>query len=251
MTRRLALLHGFSGNPESWEAVRSALGPNSEIVAPILLGHGSSLDDAGVRGFEGEVDRIAALLAGQGGSFHLAGYSLGGRVSLGLLARHPELFVSATLIGAHPGLESEEDRAARRRIDEHLCQILDRLGIDVFVAKWESIPLFASQKRLSPEVLDRQRRARTRHDPNGLARSLRLMGLGAMPSYWESLSSIRVPTILVAGSLDEKFSSIARRMAERLPNTAVEIVPNVGHNVVLEAPGVVARILGGQLAGPS
>jgi 2-succinyl-6-hydroxy-2,4-cyclohexadiene-1-carboxylate synthase len=251
MTRRLALLHGFSGNPESWEAVRSELGPKPYVVAPILVGHGSSPHDASVQGFEGEVDRIAALLAGEGGTFHLAGYSLGGRVALGLLARHPELFMSATLIGAHPGLESEEDRADRRRADEHLCQILDRLGIDVFVAKWESIPLFASQKRLSPEVLDRQRRARTLHDPNGLARSLRLTGLGAMPSYWESLSSIRVPTILVSGSLDEKFSNIAHRMAERLPRAAVEIVPNVGHNVVLEAPSVVARILEKQLEGPS
>ena len=197
--------------------------------------------------FESEVDRLADELSANAPAYHLAGYSLGGRVALGLVVRHPHLFRSATLIGAHAGLESESERAERRRTDEQLGQILERLGIAVFVSEWESIPLFASQKTLPPDVLEKQRRSRLLHDPNELARSLRVTGLGVMPSYWEALPSIRVPTTFVAGSLDEKFMKLAERMSALVPDATLEIVPGAGHNVVLEKPEALAVILSKRL----
>lgn len=240
----VALLHGFSGSPESWEGVAATLPPATRVVAPSLIGHGTREDET-VTGFEAEVDRIAHLLrAGDSdSSFHVVGYSLGARIALGLLVRHPGPFARATLIGGQPGLELEEERRERRRSDEHLCQILEELGIETFVKKWESIPLFASQATLPASTLAAQRAARLRRDPNALARSLRSTGLGVMPSYWEALRSIPVPVRLVVGALDEKFTAIARRMAALLPNADLEIVPNVGHNVVLEAPGAVTKML--------
>jgi pimeloyl-ACP methyl ester carboxylesterase len=57
------------------------------------------------------------------------------------------------------------------------------------------------------------------------------------------LRGIDIPTLLVAGSNDEKFSEIARKMAARMPRARLEIVPEVGHNVVLERPGAVRALL--------
>jgi 2-succinyl-6-hydroxy-2,4-cyclohexadiene-1-carboxylate synthase len=243
----VVLLHGFSGSPESWDGVAGALPSSTKVFAPALLGHGSPLDgaDEAVTGFQAEVDRIAELLRGREGDtrFHLVGYSLGARIALGLLVRHQPLFTSALLIGGQPGLQLEQERAGRRLADQHLCQILEELGIETFVRKWESIPLFASQKSLPEGVLASQRAARLCHDPRALARSLRSTGLGVMPSYWDALRSIRVPVRLVAGALDEKFTAIARRMAGSLPNAEVKIVPNVGHNVLLEAPDAVIQMI--------
>jgi 2-succinyl-6-hydroxy-2,4-cyclohexadiene-1-carboxylate synthase len=250
MTAPLALLHGFSGDPSYWATVLALLGPQADAVVPALVGHGNPQYDSSVAGFEDEVDRIAALLRVRGTPFHIAGYSLGGRIALGLLVRHPELFASATLISAQPGLKLEEDRRDRRLLDEQLCEILERLGIEAFVAKWENIPLFASQKSLPADLLDGQRRTRLLRDPNDLARSLRLTGLGAMPSYWKSLSSLRVPTTLVVGALDEKFTAMAVQIANCLPNAVVEVIPNVGHNVVLEDPRALTDILRKQLGLP-
>jgi len=243
MTLPLVLLHGFSAGPESWDRVRALIGGRSEVIAPALVGHGAPEDDAAVTSFESEVERVAGLIARHGAGFHVVGYSLGGRIALGLLVRHPGLFASATLIGAQPGLQSEDERRDRRLADEHLCQILEKLGTEVFVRKWESIPLFASQERLPVELLAAQRAMRLARDPSGLARSLRTTGLGAMPSYWDALPSVRVPTTLIAGSLDQKFSAIATRMAERIPSSTLEIVPGAGHNVVLEDPAAIARHL--------
>lgn len=247
MTASVAFLHGFSGEPSSADAVVAALRPAPEVVAPALLGHGAT-DDRDVTTFEGEVDRIASLLAGIRPAPHLVGYSLGGRVAVGLLARHPGLVSGATLIGAQAGLRTDAERAERRHADEHLCQILERLGIDVFVAKWESIPLFASQRALPEPILARQRASRLRRDPRELARSLRVTGLGAMPCYWDVLDRIQVPVTLMTGALDEKFTEIAKDMAREMPRARTDVVPGVGHNVMLEAPDRVARAIERALA---
>ena len=63
MTLPVALLHGFTGSPDSFRAITPALVPRPPfVVAPALVGHGPANADAHVTGFEDEVDRVAALL---------------------------------------------------------------------------------------------------------------------------------------------------------------------------------------------
>ena len=61
--------------------------------------------------------------------------------------------------------------------------------------------------------------------------------------YWDALEQIRSPIMLVAGANDEKFTTIAWEMAARIPGAEVEIVPEAGHNVVLERPDTVRALL--------
>lgn len=240
MAAGLLVLHGFTGSPASWDPALTALRGRTRVLAPPLVGHGAAAN-VNVAEFEAEVARIAALAGGA--RWHLAGYSLGGRIAIGLLCAHPELFSSATLIGAQPGLESESDRAERRTADERWCAILRDRGIGEFATRWEEQPLFASQAALSAEMRQAQRSERLAHTAEGLVRSLETTGLGRMPSYWDKLPTILVPVTLVVGSTDEKFLSIARSMARSIPHARLEIVPGVGHNVLLEEPRVIGRIL--------
>ncbi len=120
------------------------------------------------------------------------------------------------LESASPGLEREEERAARRAADARLVARLEAEGIEAFVAHWERLPLFASQRSLSASILDAQRRRRLRNDPGSLAASLRGLGTGALPSFWKDLPSLRIPTLVLAGEL--------------------KVVPGAGHNVHLERP---------------
>lgn len=242
MTLPLALLHGFTGSPTSFDEVRSRLGRDVTVAAPRLVGHGDPAD-ASVHDFTAEVDRIAASLRRAGPSWYILGYSLGGRIALGLLVRHPTLFAGATLIGAQPGLESDDACASRRADDERLASLLETDGTDAFIAKWEALPLFATQTSLDGAVLERQRAERRTHAPRELARSLRTTGLGVMPSYWNSLGAIATPVRLAAGTLDHKFATIAREMARGMPRATVELVESAGHNVVLERPAAVVEIL--------
>lgn len=235
----IALLHGFTGSPRSWDRVATELFATTAVFAPPLSGHGHPVGE--LTGFEDEVDRIANELAARAPLWCIAGYSLGGRLALGLLVRHPELLKSVVLIGAQPGLESDVERAERSKADLDLCRILTEHGIAAFVDRWEAVPLFASQATLPTSVLAAQRAARLRQDPLELSRSLRTTGLSVMPSYWGDLPKVRAPVHLVVGEQDTKFRAIASRMQGLIPHATLTVVPGVGHNVVLEAPDVVTR----------
>jgi 2-succinyl-6-hydroxy-2,4-cyclohexadiene-1-carboxylate synthase len=235
------LLHGFTGSPNAFRAVASELvAAKIQVEAPALLGHGAE-DDAGIDGFEAEVDRIAGRIRALGVAAHLVGYSLGGRIAIGLLVRHPRLFTGATLVSAQPGLSTARDRIEREVADARWCELLEQQGLAAFVDAWEKLPLFATQASLPREALDSQRRERLSHDPAGLVRSLRMCGLGKMPSYWTALSGVQVPTTLLVGEHDPKFSAINLRMQELLPKSVVSRVPGAGHNVLLERPGAICE----------
>jgi 2-succinyl-6-hydroxy-2,4-cyclohexadiene-1-carboxylate synthase len=239
------LLHGFTGSPRSWQRVARLLPRDAVMFRPALLGHdGPGPSSVGPGGFAAEIERLALLIRSAGlETAHLAGYSLGGRLALGLLLAHPELFSSATLIGAHPGLESPAERAERARSDARWRQLLEDDGIETFVDAWERQPLFASQQALPGDLLAEQRRERLAHDPRGLARALALLGLSQMPAYGSELARIRVPVELVTGALDARFTDLAAGMRRQLGDARASVVPGTGHNVVLERPAVVADAL--------
>jgi 2-succinyl-6-hydroxy-2,4-cyclohexadiene-1-carboxylate synthase len=282
MSRPLVLVHGFTGSPESWAGVRRRLGsdersgdpslddpgftdpsldgpaltdpspddpgsphpPSGGTFAPALLGHDGTGGPPGIGTFEAEVDRLAAAIRQHGiRTAHLAGYSMGGRVSLGLLVRHPDLFASATLIATSPGLRTPGEREARAARDEGWARLLETGGLDTFVAAWEALPLFATQDRLPPAAAAEQRRIRRSHDPHGLARSLRVLGLARMPDYRPRLADMELPVRLVVGQRDARFEALGREMAQRLPRGTLTRVPDAGHNVVLECPAETVALI--------
>lgn len=244
MTRSLVLLHGFTGSPRSWARVARLLPGHAVVFMPALLGHDGPPLGESPGGFIAEIERMALLIRAAGlQPAHIGGYSLGGRLALGLIVAHPELFSGATLIGAHPGLESGSERSERERSDARWRKLLECDGIEAFVDAWEQQPLFASQRALPAELLAEQRRERLGHDARGLSRALSSLGLSGMPAFGGELGRIRTHVQLVTGALDARFTGLAEGMRARLPDARSIVVPDAGHNVVLERPALVAEAL--------
>lgn len=235
MTR--VYLHGFLGAPAAWREVSARLGEPSP-VAPWVPGHGPSPSTP--RGaFTDVVDALAASVLTPD-PVTLVGYSLGARLALSIAMRHPSRVARLVLVGVAYGLDEARDREARARSDEALAVSLERDGVARFVDAWESIPLFASQRSLPNDRLAAQRAWRTDHTARGLAWSLRALGLGRQPPYRAAFSKSTMPVSLITGSLDDKFTAIAREMVRMRTNVRHTVVDGVGHNVVLEAPEAVA-----------
>ncbi len=235
------LLHGFMGSPRSWEQVVSAADLPDDSKAPFLMGHGIGWKDNRVASFEEEVGRLLAMATTMARPRYLCGYSMGARVALGMLTKGSELFDGAILIGVHPGLDDPQARVERRATDAERARVLRSDGLAAFVDAWEDRPLFASQRGLPAETLEVQRQTRLGHDAEGLAACLEVLGLPQMPDYVAALSSLDIPITLMAGRRDTKFATIVRNLSsETHPD---HIVDGVGHNVVLEAPEVVAMAL--------
>jgi 2-succinyl-6-hydroxy-2,4-cyclohexadiene-1-carboxylate synthase len=238
MTLPLVLLHGFTGSAESWNEVLGRL-PTREALCPPLLGHGAPAPE--VRTFDDEVDRLVALFGSK--PVHLCGYSLGARLALGVLARHPERVAEATLVGVHPGLATDAERDERRKADTRFIELLETCGIEAFVDAWGAQPLFATQRSLPEGFQRRRKKQRLAHDPKGLARSLRVTGLAEMPNFRGRCREIHVPVTLLTGELDTKFSALAEELSTLFPDARSSIVPRAGHDLLLERPDLMARLL--------
>lgn len=238
------LLHGFTGSPESWDEVVRA-SPSWHFVTPALLGHGAS--GGAARTWDDEIERLAALARRERVSL-LVGYSLGGRIALGLLAAHPELFARAIVVSASPGLPGNdgEARDVRRTADEAQARALVAHGVRAFVDAWEDQPLFASQRELPADVRARRRDVRLAHSAEGLASSLRTLGLAAMPDLAPRLREVPTPTTLVAGENDPRFVEHAARLAAAMPHACHVVVEGAGHDVVLERPAAIAALMDGE-----
>jgi 2-succinyl-6-hydroxy-2,4-cyclohexadiene-1-carboxylate synthase len=235
----VVLLHGFTQNSLCWDGFAGALDTEGRrLVAVDLPGHGrSSALRAGL--FD-----AAQMVADTCGPADYVGYSLGGRILLHLAVSRPEIVRRAVLIGATAGIDTEEERYARVRADEILARQLDDDGDDKtalsdFLRRWLAGPLFA---QLSEEAACFTQRLR--NDAAGLASSLRLCGTGVQEPLWSRLHEIAVPVLVLAGENDERFSTLARRIAASIGQDAtVAVVPGAGHACHLEKPADTAEII--------
>ena len=235
----ILLLHGFSGDKSTRQALRSALEAEYTVIAIDIIGHGASAKPSQVAAYR--MENVAADIVGlldelALGPSHLLGYSLGGRLALYLALYYADRFSSLILESASPGLAGTEERAERRRRDNVLAQRIEDEGIEWFVKYWEDLTLWQSQRNLPTEILRSQRQQRLLNDPRGLANSLRGMGTGAQPNLWPQLPNLKLPTQLIVGELDRKFRIINEAMAVQIPNAQLSLVPAAGHNTHLESP---------------
>lgn len=236
VTPTILFLHGFTNSGASWAPVIAGLGERYRPIAPDIRGHASAaeLQPVTLDAVIADIDALAPQ------RFALCGYSQGGRIALHVALAMPARISQLVLIGASPGLADPAERAARRRSDERLAEEIEQLTIEEFAERWARIPVLAD----TPPAIAAQAHAdRLLSSTVGLARALRGLGTGALPSLWERLGELRMSVTLVAGERDRRFSETAQEMAALIPRVTVTIVPGAGHAVHLEQPDAVASIL--------
>ncbi len=199
----LVFLHGFLGTAMDWEAVCSYL-PNCECIGFDLPGHGQS---PFMEEFMIPIER-----------FHLIGYSMGGRIAMGYAEKHPEQVATLTVISAHPGLKSGEEREKRLEHDREWAKLLFELPIDDFLKRWYDQSIFNAFR---PDFSMRKQQ-----NIDGLAAALIHFSLGRQLYY-------EIDRCLV-GEKDEKFRALYKNPI---------LIPNAGHMVHLENPQFVAQLI--------
>ncbi len=239
-THTLVLLHGFTGSAESWDSqLDTFVDMDLQVIALDMLGHGQSSASADPERYSIEhcrADILAALqsLGVAPQQAILLGYSMGGRVAL--YTALSSSFLALILESASPGLLDPGERIQRQQSDNALADRIEREGIPAFIDYWQDIPLFASQQNMPSDRRTTQRAQRLNNTTLGLANSLRGLGTGVQPALHSHLRELSLPVLLIAGALDSKFCTIARQMADQIPNAQLAIVPNAGHTVHLEQP---------------
>jgi 2-succinyl-6-hydroxy-2,4-cyclohexadiene-1-carboxylate synthase len=242
----LVLLHGFTGSTATWAPHIPVFARDFQTVAIDFLGHGASAvpaDPARYR-LEHTVADLAALLDELGITRAVwLGYSMGGRVALGVAAAQPAMVEALVLESAGPGIADPAERAARAEADEQLAEVIEREGTEAFVDRWERLPLFASHARLPASTRAALRGQRLANIPVGLANSLRGLGQGAQPPLHDRLAGVEVPTLFVVGEEDTKYRRFADESAATMPRAQIAVVAGSGHAPHLEQPEVFRRVV--------
>jgi 2-succinyl-6-hydroxy-2,4-cyclohexadiene-1-carboxylate synthase len=242
----IVFIHGFTGSTSTWNEITKRFEGEFRTITVDLTGHGKTTvpEDVTRYSMGQQVEDLKALfdlLALK--QFVLVGYSMGGRVALAYTVHYPERVSSLILESSSPGLKTEGERVARRLADEKLAGRLIAEGLQAFIDFWENIPLFASQKLMPEERRQAIRKERLSQSEIGLASSLRGIGTGSQPSYWEHLNAINLPVLLITGDLDTKYVNISREMQNHLPTVRHETIAHTGHAIHVEKPDAFATMI--------
>lgn len=242
----IVLLHGFTGSKESWLELREELRKTRRVLSLDLPGHGATQISGDASRFSMESTArsvIEALEALDITRFALVGYSMGGRLALYLALEYGTRVERLALESASAGIADPDERRRRKQADEELAKFLESAPIDAFVKRWESMPLFDSQRELGAGVRESLRRARLSCTPAGLAASLRGIGTGNQPWLGARLGELALPVLIVVGALDSKFMKIGAHLARGIRRASLSVVSGAGHTPHLERPAEFNRAL--------
>jgi 2-succinyl-6-hydroxy-2,4-cyclohexadiene-1-carboxylate synthase len=71
-----------------------------------------------------------------------------------------------------------------------------------------------------------------------ISRSFLEWSLGVQEDLWQRLSEIQVPVLWLTGEHDEKFSAIAQRACELIPDASHRLIQAAGHRLPWQQPQV-------------
>ena len=211
------LTHGFGLTARMWAGQVEALAPANRLILWDLRGHGrsDSPEDPGLYDPEACVADMAALLDAEGVERAvIGGLSLGGYLSLAFHLRHPERVRALMLFDCGPGFRRDEPRQAW---NERARQRSGRIA--------------AGDGRALAELEPGGHR-----DLDGVARAARYMMHHRDGSVMESLASVRVPALVLAGERDTPFLPGIDYMARKIPNAERVVLPEAGHTANLDNP---------------
>ena len=192
----LLLLHGYFGQGRQWEPFLEAFSAHYTVIAPDLLGHGTS----SITGEQFEVAASAEALwqlldALALGQIRAVGYSAGGMTLLQMAAQRPTAIEAMILAASAHVLEAAPPRPA-----------------------WEAMP-----PPFQADML--------RNHPRGVPQIKKLIGMALIETLEDQdLAPVKTKALLLAGDRDEVFPvPSVLQTYQALPNAQLWIVPNLGH----------------------
>ena len=221
-------VHGFGGSGQDFSLLQH---PKLHLKCVDLPGHGDSPLWANPD-VHSLVDWMAEWLPADA---ILLGYSLGGRLALQAALRAQLSLRGLILVGASPGIRDQNERVARKLWDVSKARALHEKQGE-FWSEWEQMPLLQSQAQIQRDHLEQMRVRRRATPVAGPALLMERFGSGSMPSVWDCLGELSIPTLLLVGELDPKYRAVAQEMSTLLPSSSVIEVPDAGHCAHLERP---------------
>jgi pimeloyl-ACP methyl ester carboxylesterase len=202
-----------------------------------LRGHGKSakinrctLDDL--------VSDVDALLQHEGvGKSHIVGFSLGGLIAQKYAIGRPARLDRLVLISSVAERTPEERARVSKRADQ-----IDREGIASVVGQAQERWFTPGFLARNPDVVQTRLRQLAANDHRSYAAGYRVFAEADAGLEYER---IQAPTLIMTGEFDSGSSPrMAHVLHDRIAGSELEILPELRHSVLLEAPDLIGdRVL--------
>ena len=245
----LCLINGYRLSGFAWPgAFVSGLATRCTVILPDNRGTGRSEKPADGYGLANLANDVVALLDDLGiARVHLLGYSMGGaiaqEVAIRQLNRIDKLILFATFCGGIWSTPASYSVFSR---------LLPREGQTPEEAARLAWPVTYSPEYLAANAaaVERQMRRELAYPTPGFVAKRQMEAILNFDCYWE-LPRIRAATLVASGGDDilvkPRNASI---LASRIPNARLELLADLGHRAIWEAPEEIADFVGDFITGP-
>jgi pimeloyl-ACP methyl ester carboxylesterase len=228
----LVLLHGIGGNASQWQQQLAGLADSFDLIAWDAPGYGGSDDPGADWSLADYADCLAGLLdALDLDQVHLLGQSWGGVLAQEMHRRHAArlrtLILADTLpAGAQPAEERRASLEGRLRALETMTPAeMARTRTPALVGRDPTPEALAEIEQMMAEIR-----------PSGYRRAAIVL---AEADTRDTLPTIRIPTLVIAGELDRIVPMpLAEQLRDNIPNAAWVVIPDAGHLGGQERPDV-------------
>lgn len=238
-------LHGFPFHRDLWDAELAALPHGWRGLAPDLRGFGASRDHGhGPLSMEQHADDMIALLDQlQVDRAVVCGLSMGGYVSLALLARARERVRALVLCNTRAEPDGPEARQGRLETAERARREGGEAVVDGLLPKL----LAESTAREHPAVVERLRAIMDATPGETIARAS--LGMAERQDARPLLAGLDIPTLVIGGEHDQLMPpAVLEGLAGAIPGARLAMLPGAGHVSNLDNPAAFRAALHGFLA---
>jgi glycerol-3-phosphate dehydrogenase len=253
--RNVVLVHGLGGSHVNWIGVAPALSRRARVLAPDLVGFGRTPPagrSSSVEANRALLDRFLSSVVG--GPAVLVGNSMGGLIAIQQAALRPESVAGLVLVDPalpRPRFAPLDFEVAWRftlsslpGVGTWLRRRASRAGPENFVRQTFAL-CCADPTRIPPEIFRAHVALATERFASmpwrdaaflEAGRSL-MLTLARRAYFWELVSKIRAPVLLVHGTLDRLIPvEASRALARSRPDWTFEEQDGIGHVPQIEDP---------------
>lgn len=240
----LLLIHGSGASGATWGPIVPALAEHHHVIRVDLPGCGRS---APAPSYEvaAQAGKVAAVLDGLGlRPAAVVGHSSGGYVATALAEQRPDLVGSLALISSGPSMDAflPQPLILRILLAPPLGPLLWAVRSDAMIRK----ALNATAARpvdLPDDVVADLRRITYRTTTAVLRCNEAFVAERSVPERLKDLKDPKVPLLVVFGAADPRWEPSSAHQYDAVPRARVEMLPGVGHLVMLEAPDRTSELL--------
>lgn len=237
----LILIRGLGSNADHWYAQVPDLSRHWRIIVFDNRGIARSSDPGGAFTVGDMVEDTMALMDGLDISrAHVLGLSMGGMIAQELALNYPQRLRGLILVVTHCG--GQYAVGATKDVTDAIQRVTAENSDE---ARLAAMPFFFAPRTMkeqpqviqeyatvsmkypaSPEILTRQMQAISQHDT------------------YDRLRQITSPTLVMTGTEDVLIPpENSRILADSIPGAKLEVIPDGGHQVLIEAPQACNRAI--------